>query len=106
MKDFKRILSTEAFSYIRDTSKISFRYGKHMATYVSAFTMIMKTCKGRDKICSVIQYIADFYYNCNKYFQCAPIFLKYFVHRSNNSPHHMTKTQQKLSLTFNRDVCI
>jgi hypothetical protein len=42
-------------------------YGKHMATYVSAFTMIMKTCKGRDKICSVIQYIADFYYNCNKY---------------------------------------
>jgi hypothetical protein len=38
-----------------------------MATYVSVFTMIMKTCKGRDKICSVIQYIADFYYNCNKY---------------------------------------
>lgn len=67
MKDFKKILSTEAFSYIRDTSKISFQYGKHMATYVSAFTMIMKTCKGRDKICSVIQYIADFYYNCNKY---------------------------------------
>lgn len=38
-----------------------------MATYVSAFTMIMKTCKGRDKICSVFQYVADFYYNCNKY---------------------------------------
>ena len=38
-----------------------------MATYVSVFTMIMKTCKGRDKICSVIQYIAEFYYNCNKY---------------------------------------
>lgn len=38
-----------------------------MATYVSAFTMMMKTCKGRDKICSVIQYLADFYYNCNKY---------------------------------------
>lgn len=42
-------------------------YGKHMATYVSTFTMIMKTCKGRDKICSVFQYMADFYYNCNKY---------------------------------------
>lgn len=67
MKGFKRIFSNEAFSYLKDTSKISFQYGKHMATYVSAFTMIMKTCKGRDKICSVIQYIADFYYNCNKY---------------------------------------
>ena len=29
--------------------------------------MIMKTCKGRDKICSVIQYLAEFYYSCNKY---------------------------------------
>lgn len=38
-----------------------------MATYVSTFTMLMKTCKGRDKICSTIQYISDFYYNCNKY---------------------------------------
>ena len=38
-----------------------------MATYVSAFTMLMKTCKGRDKICAVIQYIAEFYYSCNKY---------------------------------------
>ena len=27
----------------------------------------MKTCKGRDKFCSIIQYLADFYYNCNKY---------------------------------------
>lgn len=45
----------------------SYLYGKHMATYVSAFTMIMKTCKGRDKICAVIQYIAEFYYSCNKY---------------------------------------
>lgn len=67
MKDIKRILSTETLSLIKDTSKISLQYSKHMATYVSAFTMIMKTCKGRDKICSVIQYIADFYYNCNKY---------------------------------------
>ena len=38
-----------------------------MATYVSAFTLLMKTCKGRDKICSVIQYLAEFYYSCNKY---------------------------------------
>jgi hypothetical protein len=38
-----------------------------MATYVSVFTMLMKTCKGRDKICSAIQYIAEFYYHCNKY---------------------------------------
>ncbi len=77
MKDFKRIFSTEAFSYIKDTSKISFQYGKHMATYVSAFTMIMKTCKGRDKICSVIQYIADFYYNCNKYSEIADVLLEF-----------------------------
>ena len=38
-----------------------------MATYVSVFTMLMKTCKGRDKICSAIQYLAEFYYHCNKY---------------------------------------
>jgi hypothetical protein len=37
----------------------------------------MKTCKGRDKICSVIQYIADFYYNCNKYSEI-PIVLALF----------------------------
>lgn len=77
MKDVKRILSSETFSYLRDTSKISFQYGKHMATYVSAFTMIMKTCKGRDKICSVIQYIADFYYNCNKYSEIPEVLLQF-----------------------------
>lgn len=38
-----------------------------MASYVSIFSMLMKTCKGRDKICSVIQYSADFYYHCLKY---------------------------------------
>lgn len=38
-----------------------------MASYVSIFSMLMKTCKGRDKICSFIQYSADFYYHCNKY---------------------------------------
>lgn len=38
-----------------------------MASYVSAFTMIMKTCKGRDKICSLIQYTADISYYCVKY---------------------------------------
>lgn len=48
-----------------------------MATYVSAFTMIMKTCKGRDKICSVIQYIADFYYNCNKYSEIAEVLAEF-----------------------------
>lgn len=63
----KRILSQETISFIRDKAKQSTTYGKYMATYVSTFTMIMKTCKGRDKICSVIQYVADFYYNCNRY---------------------------------------
>lgn len=67
MNNYQRIFSSEAISYIKDSTKMSMIYGKHMATYVSAFTLIMKTCKGRDKICSVIQYIADFYYNCNKY---------------------------------------
>jgi hypothetical protein len=73
MKDIRRILSTETLTLIKDTSKISLQYSKHMATYVSAFTMIMKTCKGRDKICSVIQYIADFYYNCNKYSEISEV---------------------------------
>lgn len=27
----------------------------------------MKTCKGRDKICELIQYTSDFYYHCIKY---------------------------------------
>ena len=27
----------------------------------------MKTCKGRGKICSMIQYLAALYYCCNKY---------------------------------------
>lgn len=67
MKDYKRSLSQETFSFIKDKSKVTILYGKQMATYVSTFTMLMKTCKGRDKICSVIQYSADFYYNCNKY---------------------------------------
>lgn len=67
MKNYRRILSQETISFIKDKSKISMVYGKNMATVVSAFTMIMKTCKGRDKICSVFQYLADFYYNCNKY---------------------------------------
>jgi hypothetical protein len=67
MKNYKRILSQETLSFIKDKSKISVEYGLHMATYVSSFTMLMKTCKGRDKLCSIIQYIADFYYNCNKY---------------------------------------
>lgn len=44
-----------------------------MATYVSAFTLLMKTCKGRDKICSVFQYLAEFYYSCNKYSEIAEV---------------------------------
>lgn len=67
MNNYKRILSSETLEFIIDRSKQSYAYSKHMATYVSAFTMIMKTCKGRDKICSVIQYLAEFYYSCNKY---------------------------------------
>ena len=67
MKDYKRSLSQETLSFIKDKGKYTIIYGKHMATYVSIFTLLMKTCKGRDKICSFIQYLADFYYNCNKY---------------------------------------
>ena len=66
MKNYKKIISEQTLSFLNDRQK-HLLYGKHMATYVSAFTMIMKTCKGRDKICSVIQYISEFYYSCNKY---------------------------------------
>ena len=67
MNRFERMLSSETLEFIIDRSRQSYAYSKHMATYVSSFTMIMKTCKGRDKICSVIQYLAEFYYSCNKY---------------------------------------
>jgi hypothetical protein len=67
LNNIKRILSQETLSFIKDKAKQSTEYGKYMATYVSMFTMVMKTCKGRDKICSAIQYIAEFYYHCNKY---------------------------------------
>jgi len=73
MHIYPRILSAQAISYLKDSTKMSIIYGKHMATYVSAFTLIMKTCKGRDKICSVFQYLADFYYNCNKYSEIADV---------------------------------
>lgn len=63
----KRIVSQETLSFLMERQRQSFQTGRHMATYVSAFTMIMKTCKGRDKICAVIQYLAEFYYSCNKY---------------------------------------
>ena len=53
-----------------------------MATYVSAFTMLMKTCKGRDKICAVIQYIAEFYYSCNKYSEIEKVIMQF--KRGNN----------------------
>lgn len=64
---------------------MSIVYGKHMATYVSAFTLIMKTCKGRDKICSVIQYIADFYYNCNKYSEILEVLQEFQLHKNNGA---------------------
>ena len=82
MKDYRRILSGEALNYIRDKSVQSYHYGKHMATYVSAFTLIMKTCKGRDKICSVIQYIAEFYYHCNKYSEIAEVLEEFAADRN------------------------
>jgi hypothetical protein len=57
--------------YINDSLKSKTRipkqYGKYVASYVSAFSMVMKTSKGRDKICSIFQYGAALYYSCNKY---------------------------------------
>ena len=58
---------------LKSKSKIPKKYGKYMASYVSAFSMIMKTSKGRDKICSVFQYGAALYYHCNKYSEIAEI---------------------------------
>lgn len=52
---------------LKSKSKLPRAYGKYVASYVSAFSMVMKTSKGRDKICSLFQYVADLYYACNKY---------------------------------------
>ncbi len=70
-------MSHETLSFLMEKQRQSYLYCKHMATYVSAFTMIMKTCKGRDKICAVIQYIAEFYYSCNKYSEIASVVKKF-----------------------------
>ena len=69
-----------------------------MATYVSVFTMLMKTCKGRDKICSVIQYLAEFYYHCNKYSEIQDI-LDLFESNRNYSANvaHKVKIAMKNS---------
>jgi len=82
MNNYKRILSSETIEFIIDRSKQSYAYSKHMATYVSAFTMIMKTCKGRDKICSVIQYLAEFYYSCNKYSEIQKVVVEFTAGRN------------------------
>ncbi len=82
MNNYKRILSSETLEFIIDRSKQSYAYSKHMATYVSAFTMIMKTCKGRDKICSVIQYLAEFYYSCNKYSEIPQVVAEFMTGRN------------------------
>jgi len=82
MNNYKRILSSETIEFIIDRSKQSYAYSKHMATYVSAFTMIMKTCKGRDKICSVIQYLAEFYYSCNKYSEIQNVVVEFTAGRN------------------------
>lgn len=52
---------------LRTRTKVPQQYGRYVASYVSAFSMVMKTSKGRDKICSVFQYGAALYYHCNKY---------------------------------------
>lgn len=58
---------------LKTRAKIPTRYGRYMASYVSAFSMVMKTSKGRDKICSIFQYAAALYYHCNKYSEIAEI---------------------------------
>jgi hypothetical protein len=52
---------------LKNKSRLPKAYGKYVASYVSAFTMVMKTSRGRDKICSIFQYVAELYYACNKY---------------------------------------
>ena len=42
-------------------------YGRYVAEGVSSLTTLMKTCRGRGKICSSLQYLAALYYSCNKY---------------------------------------
>ena len=57
--------------YINDNLKakstIPKVYGRYVADTVSSLSTLMKTCKGRGKICCLIQYTAALYYSCNKY---------------------------------------
>eukprot|EP01017_Pseudomicrothorax_dubius_P003745 TRINITY_DN10603_c0_g2_i2.p1 TRINITY_DN10603_c0_g2~~TRINITY_DN10603_c0_g2_i2.p1 ORF type:complete len:322 (-),score=51.80 TRINITY_DN10603_c0_g2_i2:53-1018(-) len=45
-------------------SNITVRYGTYIVSTASFVGHLMSTSKGRDKICSLIQYIAQFYYEC------------------------------------------
>jgi hypothetical protein len=41
--------------------------GNTMAYELMQLSHVMSSCKGRDKICALIQYIVDLYVNCMKY---------------------------------------
>jgi hypothetical protein len=41
--------------------------GNYVASKVSMLSMFMSTTKGRDKICSLIQYVADLHLQCIKH---------------------------------------
>jgi hypothetical protein len=65
MNDLKEYLAVYAYR-----ARIQQEYRKNMANLLLLlflFYYANETCKGRDKICSFIEYTSDFYYHCLKY---------------------------------------
>ena len=65
MNDLKQYLAVCAYR-----ARIQKEYQKSMANLLLLLFIVYyayETCKGRDKICSFIQYTSDFYYHCLKY---------------------------------------
>ena len=63
ISDFKEYINQS----LKANSSVPLVYGKYVADSVSSLSTLMKTCKGRGKICAMLQYLAALYYACNKY---------------------------------------
>ena len=63
VSDFAELINEN----FKSTMKFPLNYGKFVASTASSVSSLMSSSKGRDKICSIIQYHADFYLACVKY---------------------------------------
>lgn len=60
-----RLLSSDSLNRIVDRSKIIVQGTKVLVEQAKNFKAILGSSKGRDKICSIIQYTAKFVYTCH-----------------------------------------